>query len=209
MKPSAILISVPTRGMIGWATVTRLEAIRDRYQGMSPILYQPGNLSVAQTRNRIVREFLDGPWQALLMVDDDVIPSPHFLDEARGRLGECDVICLPHPMPNPEAVGHLVFGVFDESEIGLVHAQPEFGLNECDAVATGCVLIHRRVLESLGPVAFHIDDDPDAEFTSDDFIFCRDAKQAGYRVGYWWDGWFADHHSTVSLAPLIEARQHA
>jgi hypothetical protein len=204
MRYDEILVAVPTRGAIQWATVTRLQEVRDACHGLPPIIYQPGNLSVAQTRNRIVKRFLAGDWRALAMVDDDVVPSPHFL-EMRCLLDDYAMLCQPHPFPLPHDPSRLALGAFDLAPLGLVRADLGDGVTEVDAVATGCVIIAREPLVELGPAPFRIADDPDAPEVSDDFLFCRDLRAAGHRIGAWVDhGWFADHHATVSLAPLIE-----
>lgn len=206
MNARDVLLSVPTRGTIQWATVTRLEEIRDSNPGMAPILYQQGNLSVAQTRNRIVKLFLAGPWQALAMVDDDVVPPP-FLLQLRDQLEEFGIVGVPHPMPHPGDAAELVLTAFEETaDGGLTAATIREGIHECDALATGAVLISRTLLETLGPAPFRIDADPDAAITSDDFLFCADARAAGFRVAYaYCGGWFSDHHTTTALAPLMEA----
>lgn len=210
MQPSDVLIAVPTRGTVQWSTATRLEAIRDRYPGMAPILYEPGNLSVALTRNRIVKKFMDGPWQALAMIDDDVIPAPHFLELAAHLDGsEFGMVCMPHPMPNPKNQGQLMLGIFAEVEGGFIPIPPQRGLHECDAVATGAVVISRAALVTVGKHPFRITHDPDAEVQSDDLLFCRDLRKHGLKVGYYMDGWFSDHHSVVALAPLVENAMEA
>lgn len=199
-----LLLSVPTRGQIQWATVTRLEELRDRYPGMAPILYQPGNLSVAQTRNRIVQKFLAGPWQALAMVDDDVVPPPYFL-ELRQHLSEFGMVASPHPMPDPRDPSRLRLSVFHAAGEGVEFSDIADGVHDCDAVATGSVIISREAILALGSAPFRIADDPSETVVSDDFLFCADLRAHGFRVGYEVrDGWFSDHHSAVSLAPLIE-----
>jgi GT2 family glycosyltransferase len=200
------LITVPTRGQIQWATVTALQAIRDSIPNCPPVEFQPGNLSVAQTRNKIVQTFFKGDYDCLMMVDDDVVPSPHFLERVLPSMDEYGMIALPHPMPHPQDKSLLrltVFNVNANGELAFATDLQE-GLHECDAVATGCVVISREALEVLGPHPFRITNDPTAEITSDDFLFCQDLKAAGFKIGYWWDGWFADHHSVTSLAPLFE-----
>lgn len=199
----SILLSVPTRGQIQWATVTRLDEIRDK-GFLDPILYQPGNLSVAQTRNKIVQKFLAGDWEALAMVDDDIVPPPYFLELAE-RLDEFALIASPHPMPHPRNPGEVILTAFDYGWDGLSPAEIDLdGYAECGAVATGAVIIRRDVLEQI---KFRITDDPTETVTSDDFAFCENLRNAGFRIGYEIrGGWFSDHHSTVSLAPLIENR---
>lgn len=206
MDSSRVLISVPTRGQIQWATVTRLQEIRDA-GGFPPINYQPGNLSVALTRNKIVKTFLDGPYDVCVMVDDDIVPSPLFLDAILDRVGEFGIIALPHPMPHPKDPSLLLLSVFDDVGGKITPKQIlEEGLHEADIVATGCVAISRAALESLSPAPFRISHDPDDAVNTDDFVFCRDLRVLGFKVGYWWDGWFADHHHTTMLAPLMEQR---
>lgn len=203
MNPTLVFVSVPTRGQIQWATVMRLQEIRDAHPGMPPIVYQPGNLSVAQTRNRIVNTFMAGEWETLVMVDDDIVPSPHFLDEILPLADGWGMVALPHPMPHPADRSQIILTVYDDELSPIV---PKSGLHECGYVATGCVAISRDALDELGPAPFRINADPDAAVTSDDFLFCDDLHDSGFKVGYWWDGWYADHHTVTSLAPLYEAR---
>jgi hypothetical protein len=204
MLMDQVMLAVPTRGQIGWATVTRLEEIRDLSPGLRPIVYQPGNLSVALTRNKIVRRFLETDCDVLAMVDDDVVPPPHFLDIREHLMDGFGMVSIPHPMPTPTG-DRLVFTVFDDDGDGLRAAPLQQGLNECEATATGAVVISREALDAVGEDPFRIAHDPTADVTSDDFLFCRDLRAAGFKVGYFWDGWYCDHHSTVGLAPLIES----
>ncbi len=195
----SVLIAVPTRGQVQWQTVTRLEEIRDSRPGMPPIVYQEGNLSVAQTRNRIVKRFMETACDVLVMVDDDTVPSPHFLDSVLPVADGFGMVGLPYPVVQNGEIG---FWAWKDGEI----AELSDGLNECDALTTGCVAIPRSVFAALGPAPFRLDDDPDGEFTSDDSQFCHDLRAAGFKIGCWWDGWYADHVRTVSLAPLMESR---
>lgn len=202
-----ILLAVPTRGQIDWATVTRLEEIHARAGLADPILYQPGNLSVALTRNRIVRRFLAGNWKVLAMCDDDVIPPPHWLDTAT-KLPDSGLamIATPHPMPVPDG-SSLMLSIFDGRFDALRPVAPRDGLHRCAAVATGAVVIAREPLEALaGQGPFRIENDPEAPITSDDFLFCADLAVNGYAVGYWFDGSYANHHSAVGLAQLLEGQ---
>ena len=196
----SILISVPTRGAIHHATVTRLEQIRDTQPGMAPILYQEGHLNEALTRNQITQEFVAGPWDVLAMIDDDVAPPLGFLDlvehlDTHGMVGV--------PYLHFTAEGRVDYTIYeDHPDGGYLFAEPELGLNTCDAVASGCILIHRRVFDVLGDTPFRMSHDPRRP-ASDDFVFCQDMRQAGFTIGYWWDGTPADHYpASVNLAPI-------
>lgn len=204
-----VLVSVPTRGSIHWQTVQSLEALRDDTPGLRSILYQEGNLSVALTRNKIVKRFLETDCEVLVMVDDDIVVPPHLMQSIVPRIPEFAMVSIPHPMPAADN-STLVLSAFKANVFGHLNlAELEPGLNEVDAVATGCVAISREALEALGPHPFRIEHDPDADITSDDFLFCADLRAAGYRIGCWWDGWYCDHIRAVQLAPLMEARLHS
>ncbi len=195
-----VMLAVPTRGAIRWETVTRLDTIRDATPGLRPIVYQPGNLSVALTRNRIVKEFFATDCELLVMVDDDVVPPPTMLETFTGMTG-FGIAAIPHPMPDPDNHGRLILTAWDED--GHI-SDLEDGWNEVGVVATGCCAVTRHALSAMRRNPFSISNDPDNP-VSDDFLFCRDLRAAGFTVGAWMDGWYADHVTTVSLAPLHEA----
>jgi hypothetical protein len=204
-----VLLSVPTRGQIQWQTVTRLEEARDATPGLRPILYQPGNLSVAMTRNRVVRRFLETDCTTLVMVDDDVVPPMDFIGLLDRHVGEYGLVAIPHPMPVPADPGLVALGAFLRVTAGYAGASLDLGMNEVDAVATGCVAVSREALEALGDAPFRIEHDPSADVTSDDFLFCSDLQEAGFRIGCWWDGRPCDHVSSVSLGPILESQSAA
>jgi hypothetical protein len=208
-----VLVAVPTRGTVTWQTAQRLGEIRDAHPGLPPILWQPGNLSVARTRNLIVRRFLATDATTLVMVDDDVVPPPRTLEWITPVPDGFGAVAIPHPMPHPSRPGHLVLTAMQRHPHGdLIPAGIRTaGLMQVQAVATGCVSIPRAVLEALGPNPFRIPDDPDEDPASDDFIFCADLIAAGLKVGAYIPpgGWFCDHVSTVGLAPLYEQEARA
>lgn len=203
----SVLISVPTRGQIQWQTVAALQAARDLDPSLPPILYQEGNLSVALTRNRIVEKFLETDCEALAMVDDDIAPPANFVEMLLPFLGEYAMVSLPHSHPHPNEPWNLIFSIYRQTPEGLAPQGMMPGINECDATATGCVLISREALEQLGPAPFRMAHDPSAPLLSDDMIFCADLKTAGFRIGCLWEGRPVDHFRMTNLAPL-HAAQH-
>lgn len=191
---------MPTRGLVSWATATRLSEIRDRARTLPPVYYQPCPMSVALARNQIVQRFLEGPWKVLAMVDDDVIPPPEFLSLA-DKLPGYAMLGWPYPLVQDQR--ELVLSVYTETPDGYVPIVPQEGLRECGAVGTGCVVIDRDALEAVGRNPFRIASDPNAAILGEDFLFCRDLARIGRKVGYWWDGRLTDHFRIVSLAPLL------
>lgn len=203
-----VLFSVPTRGSISWETVTRLEQM---YNDQDPrpserIFYFPGHLSTALTRNGIVNEFLRSTkGDVLFMCDDDVVPSPNFLKQVIPMVEGFGMIGLPYPMINNGVFALNVFD-FDETD-GLMHYREGMvdGLTECDGIGTGCVVISREALEAFGTSPFRMPSDPLEKIVSEDFCFCQDLQEKGFKVGVWWDGWYADHLvASLPTAKLME-----
>jgi hypothetical protein len=199
-----VLLTVPTRGQIAWQTVTRLEEIRDETPGLAPILYEPGNLSVAQTRNQIVRKFMDTDKELLVMVDDDVVPPPHLLERCFADMGGHAMVGVPYPLWRQDQ--GLFLSVFERGPDGLRLAELREGLNTVDALGTGCVAVTRDALARMGRNPFRFDNSPELEGVSEDFIFCADLQREGFTIGCFWDGWYADHVRAVGLAPLLESQ---
>lgn len=197
-----VFLSVPTRGQIQWQTVTVLESIRDKNPNLPPVLYQEGNLSVALTRNKIVRKFLKTSAETLVMIDDDTVPSPHFLEVLTPVPEGYGMVGLPYPTVHN---GSLGFTAYRRKEAGYEFVTSfSKGWNDVDGLGTGCVAIPRTTLVELGPDPFRIEVNPEADVTSDDLLFCRDLQKKQLKIGVWWDGWYADHIRAVGLAPLAE-----
>lgn len=201
-----VLITVPTRGMVRWETVTALEAARDYLgEGTHPILYQPGNLSVAMTRNRIVKRFLETDLAVLAMVDDDIAPPVNFVEMLLPYIGEYGMVAIPHSATHAHDPRKLHLTAYEAVPgEGFRPKGVWTGINQVDAVATGCVLIGRPVFDALGPAPFRVASDPGDMVASDDLLFCIDLHDAGFKVGAYWDGHPADHFTAVNLTPLTE-----
>jgi hypothetical protein len=200
MDLSKVLVAVPTRGQVSWGTCTRLQALRDANPGLGPVKYVPGHLSVAATRNKIVRLFLEGEWEALLMVDDDVIPASCVLNMVH-ELGVWDVIAQPTFIWRPEIAPVPITATFGLTSL----VAPGVAVREAQTVGTGCIAIHRRVLEGLPAEPFCIGFE-DGQDVSDDVMFCRAVHTAGFRIGADFTS-AADHHTTVSLQSIVMSAQ--
>lgn len=204
MEADKILVAVPTRGQVSWATCTRLQEIRDANPGLPPIVFRPGHLSVALTRNHIVRQFLAGDWEALIMVDDDVVPATTMLSLVEG-FDSYDVVAMPTFVWRPNLAPVPVPAVFGMSDIQLVGGG---ALRAAEIVGTGCIAIHRRVLEGLHEEPFTVGFE-DGRDVSDDIMFCRAVRAAGFTIGADFTTG-ADHHTTVSLQSFVmSVRAHS
>jgi hypothetical protein len=203
VEAEQILVAVPTRGQVGWATCTRLQEIRDANPGLPPILYRPGHLSVALTRNHIVRAFMEGDWEALIMVDDDVAPASTLLSLVDG-FGQYDVVAMPTFVWRPELAPTPVPAVWGMSNLQTPGGNG-LGLRSAELVGTGCIAIHRRVFEGLPGEPFMVGHE-EGHDVSDDIMFCRAVATAGFRIGADFRTG-ADHHTTISLQSVVMSMQ--
>ena len=180
------MLAVPTRGDIWNETMLMIAHL-------NPYIYQDG-LSVSSNRNKIARDFVHGKYMGenigkrdvLFMIDDDVLPPHRDWAQVMSQ-APFDIVAWPTPMAKLPDLP-VILNCFNNTEDGgLVTAElPDGdGYAEVDAVGTGLIMIHRRVLEHpdmKAPFLQELDDDG-VIHVGQDIRFCRRAKQAGFTVG--------------------------
>lgn len=177
---------------------------KDRFCGF----YNAEGHRVDRNRDGIVKAFLEKedkpPW--LLMIDSDMehpINAPERLAaQAKPVIGALyfhrgqlhDPFVFKYVGKHPDQYGRKVHNwrpmrklVYDFLMTnGVPMRDGAFTVDdcsgepivECDAVATGCMLIHRSVLEKMKPPWFEYITGGNSE----DLIFCYNAKKAGFKV---------------------------
>lgn len=144
------------------------------YPGPIEIQWGEG-LTIEWARNEIVKAFLKTDCEYLFFVDSDTGVPMGGLAELVGH--EKDII------------SGLYFGRFAPFNPVMKRKQPETltyepihdypeGLIECDLVGGGCLLVHRRVFETLKEPWYFC---PRVDF-SEDAYFCMKAQEAGFRI---------------------------
>ena len=192
MTPEKILVAVPTRGRVDYQTVAQLQTIRDSAPGLPSILFESGSMGPVDVRNRIVARFLASDCEALIMVDDDVMPPLRVLGLA-DRLDEWPVIACPTLTVKD---GRLLYAAYDQDGSYVLSGK---GVTEVAAVGTACVCIRRDVLELLHPAfQFGMDDDG-AVARTEDIEFCLSAGRHDFRIGVDWTLGLADHRVHAGL----------
>ena len=191
-------------------------------------MVQVGNVGLTtRSRNVVVKTFLettDADW--LLMIDSDErlkLETWHKLIDAA------------HDKDRPIVSG-LVFAAFFDDEDGLrpvptiykmdmekglqpIDAYPTDELIEVDAVGTGCILIHRKVLLDMQSQAtpnqgkdwaWFVEGAIDGTYFGEDLLFSKRLKSMGYKI-FAHTGAILPHHKQFWLDDRhhIPMRNHA
>ena len=135
----------------------------------------------AHNLNTCVQAVLDGGYDYWLTFDDDNPPLYNPLDRVGDNL---DVCGFPTLVWNQRENPPFYFNAFIEHEDKYKPWPTCEGLQEVDAIGSGCMLIARRVLEALqdNQPFCRIWDDKGLVELGGDLNFCRKARAAGYRI---------------------------
>jgi len=155
---------------------------------------------ISSNRNRIVKRFKATDNDFLLMLDDDIVPLDN---PAEFVFADKDIIGFPAPVR--QAGGQLNWVAYmkypdrdDYAPIDFARIDDTVELLKVDVVGTGCILIARRVLETL-KAPFHTDFDEDGILEiGTDFAFCRKAAAAGFEI-FTAPQRVCEHHKSVGM----------
>jgi hypothetical protein len=147
----------------------------------------PAQRPYENNQHHIVVKFLDGGYDAWLSIDADNPPLRNPLDLVELDL---DVVGLPTPIwhwTGKPGERPIYWNGYDwDATAGAYREHPtREGLQEVDAVGTGCFLVARRVFEKpdLQEGAFVRELYPDGRVKfGNDLSFCRRVKAAGFRI---------------------------
>jgi GT2 family glycosyltransferase len=143
---------------------------------------------VDSNRNRIVKEFLEDPdneW--LFFIDDDMLPKNNVLGMIDFNKPIQQAVTtvmqkrLPQPLIRKFAPGtdELMWRMIEPEDIN----QRDDELIPVDGIGTGCVLIHRSVLEKIKPPWFEFKrDEYGIAIMSEDYVFSKKATEAGFEM---------------------------
>lgn len=181
---------------------------RMHHKGLGSSYYQAEGHRVDRNRDRIVHEFLadKGNPEWLMQIDTDMehpetiverllrwkVPIVGGLYFHRGRThdpfafrraddheDEYGRMCPTWAPMRDEVYDFLIsMGVPLRDGAVVVDGVDDKALVECDAIATGAMMIHRSVLESMKPPWFEY---PEGGI-SEDLWFCLKAKELGYPI---------------------------
>jgi Glycosyltransferase like family 2 len=205
VNPAEVLLAVPTRGSVHNQTASVLEAVRSRNPSLGPVVFSAGHLSSHETREQIAKYFLATDKQALIMLDDDVVPPLHVLRLTQW-FASYDVVGAAVPMFQPQncTIPQLMaWDYFPEQRSWAVldDVWGRTSIQACDAIGFGCVAVHRRVFEAMEAPFFPMEYDDEHRTITEDLSFCRAARERGFRVACDFEV-ACEHFSTVGLLEL-------
>lgn len=175
-----ILIAVPTYETIEPDTFKSIYGLRT--YGHTLLYDHVRGYGAARARNLIAKEALDGGFDAVLMVDSDVIlPS-----DALGYLaeGECPVVLGTYPRSGDPG-GSEVFlpGQRDFTDANRVRfADMPRGRFAAKGGGLGCALISTETFRGLAIPYFKYVEYPDGSVLSEDNFFCCRCAERGIEI---------------------------
>lgn len=182
-----IMVAIPSRNLVGHDLCGPLATWLYRQNRDKRYHVELGvgcGFGVDVVRNRIVAGFLVSDAEFLLMIDDDMVPPENLLEMSEH---DCDIVGSLYYAwekgsgPFVAAYYQKESGQYWRPGLGEVEHS---GLHEVALVGSGCLLIHRRVLQELPQpwFQFEISDDGQKVLTPEDFLFCQRATQHGFKV---------------------------
>ena len=186
------VIAVPC---VDWAWIEFLHAFlqMEKPTGTTHILSH-GAATIAAKRISAVEGFLAAPssYQWILFLDSDMTPPPETIPRLLATGHDIvSAVCVKRKPPY-----HPCVGTYDAD--GTLRPLGDFGgpqpVQEVDWAGTACLLVRRRVLETLSPPWF----EADASGEGSDIDFCAKARAGGFKI-YCDTRMWVGHVGTVSI----------
>lgn len=157
----------------------------------------PHRRPVTVARNEIITTFLETDYEFLFMIDSDQTAVANILDLS---LLDKDVIGALCYMNKDDVITPSLMRRVAEGYTLISDKIPLGNVVEVDATGTGCIMIHRRVLEAVPPPWFEYEfTDEGLLAKGDDFIFCDKVKEYGFNI-YVHTGVLSPHFQTVDIS---------
>ena len=205
MSRQKVMVNILHLGTVQAGLETAIFSWTREYQDRFEFqLFFPSGRPIPNNRNRIVKKFLAGDWDYLFMLDDDNFPIKNpfsMLDR------NVDVVAGCYPGADDRGIHFHVYDIIEGTNaFKFVSPEKREGLQQVDAIATGCMLIKRNVLEKMKKkklIPFEdLFDGDGILLNNEDMAFCMKCKKLGVRVHADWNI-LCDHIKEVSLLDVI------
>jgi GT2 family glycosyltransferase len=131
-------------------------------------------------RNALCQEAIDNDCEWLLMIDDDHRFSPDLLERLLAH--EADVVvplCLKRQAPYLPVIYQETGDLW---RVLTADQMPATGVHEVAAAGTGCMLIHRHVLEAIPKPWFEMGRTSDGGLTGEDLEWSKKLRDHGFKI---------------------------
>lgn len=156
--------------------------LADHRYSLTPMI--PSHSPFENNLHHIVQDFLKDGYDFWLSIDHDNPPLFNPLDRVEDDL---DLVGFPTPVWNNRNNGErpIYWNGYDydlAKDAYREHPEKQ-GLQQVDAIGTGCFLVARRVLEAIPDAPFQRLYYPDGRVErGNDIAFCERVRGAGFRI---------------------------
>lgn len=188
-KKIKLYVAILNKGWIRREYISVIIPAIMQTKGIEVVLEDPGltySHPICSNRSLITKRFLETDCTHLLMIDCDVVP---IHNPAELVFANQDIVGSPARVRRGKGDGYVVDWVaYTKVDKGYLPIPMEtidakIDLLEVDVVGTGCIMVKRKVLETLKPIGWIIKFDEIGNCVSGtDFAFCERAKEAGFHV---------------------------
>lgn len=213
-KPK-VIVAVPNMGFLRVDMVRLLYVLKDFKSDdytvdVMDTKYTSEIAPVDRARNVIVKRFLEGDGDFLLMIDADIVPPDSVAAMCLHNKPVCAAVCFGWVSTMEEETGIVPVVMDFDEKTGLYKSAAGLdgkGVVGCDAVGTGCIMIRRDVLEKMPRpwFKFKFTDNYEIE-RGEDFYFCEKARAAGFTIHADKDR-ICDHFKLIQLK-IAHEQQH-
>jgi GT2 family glycosyltransferase len=151
-------------------------------------------------RNFTCQVALNEGYDYFITIDHDIVPTKNPIDLALLGLDVVGFACPQWNMTDPSFPIYLVG--MDKVDGGYEEHKDKNGLQEVDAVGSGCLCINTKVLKEIKAPFVRKWDENGMSIVGLDFYFCEKAKEKGFKIYCHYD-YLADHFKEVSLLSVL------
>jgi hypothetical protein len=204
MTKKKVMVNILNTGTTAAGWETQIYAwMQEKTKNYEFKVFLPTGRPIPDNRHKIVKNFLEGDWDYLVMLDDDNPCYKNIFD-----LLDLNLPVVGGVYPGKSKSGILFFAFDAVTKNGGVEFRPisperRNGLQKVDAVATGLIVIQRWVLQKMydegiiRPFEEGFDDYGRLNY-GDDMGFCLKCKNLGIDVYAHFD-YIGSHFKVVDL----------
>lgn len=204
-----ILVTVPNKGWIHKLTSLATNKLLLDQKYNCNITY-PTHVPFENNLHHIINDFVVGNYDYWLSIDADNPPTNNPLDLIEL---DKDIIGCPTPVwhytgkiPKERPWYENVYKYVPEED-AYTEWNIKKGLQEVDAIGTGCFLVARRVFDNpeMGKGCFTRKLNPDGTVNrGNDLSFCERAKEQGFKIFAHFD-YRCQHFNELELSEVVQA----